>query len=203
MTQYRLYLAGVLAGTLAADYRAKGTDLCARAALSALGLIDMRNVIVIKGNRSEFAHVITTVGKAAAAGAGYLMATNGTLVTSNFYYLYNIGIGFVATNCKLYPLAEDGSFLVHTAAHRWLIAGNYHFGNIDNILKKLVFPRKAGYLAQHLIFQMLYLGIKFSHKLLPSKTHAANYRLQSLGRFVHFSNFIVRQLLCQYASDSG
>ena len=79
-----LDLAGILAGTLTADDRSIGADLCASSALLTLGLVNMSYVLMIKGDGTKFTYVLATVCKTATAGIGNLITADGAFVTSNF-----------------------------------------------------------------------------------------------------------------------
>ena len=111
----------------------------------------MRYVIVVKGKRTEFTNVLTAVSKTAAASVSYLKAANGTLVASDLDNLNNVGVIPISAKRKLYSLAENCSFLVYTATHGGLFAGNELCGYVEEVLKKLILPRESGYLAQNLI----------------------------------------------------
>jgi hypothetical protein len=107
----------------------------------------MRNVIVIKGDSSELTNVLAAVSETSATGVGDLISANGTLVASNLNDLDNIRVVFISTHRKLYALSEDRALLIYTATHRRLVTGYGLFGNIHNILKKLILPREACYFA--------------------------------------------------------
>jgi hypothetical protein len=107
----------------------------------------MRNVIVIKGDSPELTNVLAAVSETTTTGVSNLIATNGTLVASNLNDLDNIRVVFISTHRKLYTLSEDRALLIYTATHRWLVTGHELFGNIHNILKKLILPREACYFA--------------------------------------------------------
>ena len=108
------------------------------------------------------AHVLAAVRKAAAARLGDDMAADRALVAGDLDNFDDIRIMLVAAHCELDALLHDRALLIDTAAHCRLI--------LDDQLRDLVvcseeiilkpIPRN---LAQYLVFQVLYLGIKFSH----------------------------------------
>ena len=160
-----LDLAGVLTGAGALYDRGIGADLRAGTALDALRLVDMRNVILVEGERALLADVLATVRKTSAAGVCHLVSADGTLVARDLDNLDDVGILSVAADRKLDSLAEDRTLLINTAAHGRLVSGNDRLRNVDAILEQSVVPGKARYLAQDLIFQMLYFCIEFTHFL--------------------------------------
>ena len=121
---------------------------------------------MIVGDRTKLTNVLAAMCKASAAGIRYLKSANGAFVTSDLNYLYNVGITLVAAHSKLYSLTENSSFLVDAATHCGLVTRNELLGNIHDIVKKLILPRKTCYFLEHLIFKMLYLGIKFSNSIM-------------------------------------
>ena len=97
------------------------------------------------------------------------MAADRTLVACDVDDLNDIGIGAVSSHRELHALRKNRPLLIDAAAHGRLIPRYNRLGNIDDVFKKLVTPCKPRDLAEHLIFQMLYFGIKFSHsRYLPS-----------------------------------
>jgi hypothetical protein len=142
-----LDLARVLAGTLAADDCGVGANLGARATFAAFGFIDVCHVVVVKGESTKLAHVLTTVSQASAAGVGYFISANGAFIASDVNDLNDVGVAFVATHCNFDAFTENGSLLVNTATHGGLLSGSELLGNVHYVLQKLILPRKASYLA--------------------------------------------------------
>lgn len=165
----RLYLAGVLAGALTADYSGVGADLGARSAADAEGFVDVRHMLVVKGYRVATADVLAAVSQTAAAGVCDLVAAHGAFVTGDLYDLYDVGIFLVSAHGELYALGEDRALLVNAAAHRGGGAGNDLRRYVKDRLKKRVVPRLTRDLAQDLVFEMLNFGIEFSHFELSLK----------------------------------
>ena len=129
----------------------------------------MRDMCLVKRNGAAAANILTSVRKTPAAGLRNLVAADRTLVTCDVDDLNHIGIGAVPAHGKLHSLRKNRPLLVDAAAHGRLIPRHNRLGNIDDVFKKLVTPCKPRNLAEHLIFQMLYFGIKFSHsRYLPS-----------------------------------
>ena len=111
------HLAGVLAGTLAADDSRVGAHLGTSTALLALGLVDVRHVVLVKGQSAELADVLATVRQAPAAGVGNLVAADGTFVAGDIDDLYDVGVVGVTAHGDLDALSDDGALLIDTAAH--------------------------------------------------------------------------------------
>ena len=61
---------------------------------------------------------------------------------------------------------KDGAFLINAASHGRGVSRHDDFGNVEHLFKQRVIPRKPCDFTEHLIFKMLYLCIKFSHKIL-------------------------------------
>ena len=122
----------------------------------------MRSLVLVERDGAAAAHVLAAVRKAAAARLGDDMAADRALVAGDLDDFDDIRIMLVAAHCELDALLHDRALLIDTAAHRRLI--------LDDQLRDLVvcseeiilkpIPRN---LAQYLVFQVLYLGIKFSH----------------------------------------
>ena len=125
----------------------------------------MRFLVLVKGQRVEFANILAAVGKAAAAGFRDFIAADGTFIAGNFNNLNHVRIRAVAPDSCLDALRNYCAILVYAAARRRLVIGNDSFRNIVNILKQRSVPCFARNLAQNLIFCVLYLGIELSSGL--------------------------------------
>ena len=137
----------VVTRTLTANDCGIRTNLGARAALLTFGFINMRYVVRVKGNRAELTNVLTAVRKTSSASVGDFITAHRTLVASDLDYLDDVRILSVSAHRELNTFSKDRSFFIHTATHRRLIAGNDLLGNVHHILKKLILPCKASYLA--------------------------------------------------------
>ena len=123
-------------------------------------------MVFVKRDCPETAYVLTAVGKTATTGICNLEAAYGALVAGNFDDLDDIAVVPVAAHGELHALAEDGALLEHAAAHGRRLSGNDDLGNIQYVFKQRVVPRVARDLAQHLVLEVLHLGIEFSHAVL-------------------------------------
>ena len=124
----------------------------------------MRHVIVVEAQSAEFTNVLSTVRKAAATGVGYLKAAYGTFVAGDVDDLDNVWVILVAAYGELYALTEYCPFLVNAASHSRLFSGDQLRGDIHKIIQKLILPSEARDLAENLIFKILNLSIKLSHR---------------------------------------
>ena len=124
--------------------------------------------------RAEAADVLASVCEAAAAGVGHLVTAHRALVAGDLDDLNHIGI--VACRRPLRSSsrsAKDRALLVYAAAHRRSVSRHDRRRYIKQVIEQCVVPRQLCDLAQDLVFQMLYLGIEFSHLLSPSRRRAA------------------------------
>ena len=154
-------VAGALARPHALNDCVIGAGVEALSAFHTFGLVD-HGAVVHNADRALRADVHALVGDAAAAGFGDAHALDRALVAGDLDNFDDIRIMLVAAHCELDALLHDRALLIDTAAHCRLI--------LDDQLRDLVvcseeiilkpIPRN---LAQYLVFQVLYLGIKFSH----------------------------------------
>ena len=128
----------------------------------------MRYVLRVEGDRAPAAYILAAVSQTAAAGVGDFVAAYGALITGNVDDLDHIGIGTVAAHGQTNAFRQDGALLVNTAAHGGLSPGNDRLGDIQHMFHQRAVPRLPGHLTQHLVFQMLYFGIKLTHSAAPS-----------------------------------
>ena len=100
-------------------------------------------MVAVKADCAKPANVFTAVCQAAAAGVGYFVTANRALVTCNFNNFNNVRVMTVAAHSNFNPFANDGSFLINTAACGRYVAGNYCFRYVHKVFQKPVFPGKA------------------------------------------------------------
>ena len=136
-------------------------------------------MVLVKSDCSKFAHVFTAVCKTTTASIGDFKSAYGTFITGDFNDFDDIGVVFVPSHGKLHSFAEDCTFFIYTAAHGRLVSGDKTLGNVDEIFKELIFPRKTCHFTQHFIFQILHFGIKFTHFIPPLE-------ITYLDTFAHF-----------------
>ena len=107
---------------------------------------------MIKGYGTEFADVLATVCKTAAASVRDFVTAYGAFVASDVDNLDDVGVLFVSADRELNAFAENCSFLVYAATHRRFVAGNDLLGDIHHPLEECAVPREACNLTQNLIF---------------------------------------------------
>ena len=154
-------LAGVFARTLLVDNGAVGAHFGALAALYTLGFVNVGVKVLVKGDGAYPASVLTAVGNAATAGVADIVAGHGALVAGNVDHFNDIGVVFIAAHGQLDALFHNGPLFVDAAAHGGFLLddqlGDFRIGVQQTVLKGI-----TGNLTKNLIFQVLYLGIKFS-----------------------------------------
>ena len=101
----RADLAGFNAGTLEVHNRAVGADLRALTALNALGFINVRLLLAVKGYGSPAANVLTAVRKTTAARLGHFVTAHRALIAGYLNNFDNIGIFSIPAHCNFNPLA--------------------------------------------------------------------------------------------------
>ena len=148
------------------DDRGIRADLGALTALNALALVDVSDVVMVKGDRAALADVLTAMRQAAAAGGGDFIAGSRAFVAGDVDDLDHVVVVLVAAHGDLHALAENGALLEDAAAHGGFLAGGDDLGNIKDILQQCAVPGVAGDLTQHLVLEVLYLRIEFSHGIL-------------------------------------
>ena len=151
-------------------------------------------MLVIKGNGTLAAGILTAVSQTAAAGIGHAVTGCGAFVTGDLEYLYDIRVLLVAAHGKTDPLCEYGPFLIDTASHGGFVTGNNGLGNRQDIFKEGIIPGPGRHFPQHLVFQILYFCIKLSHNHLPSYSEIAHldplpHTGQRIGQFLHKIHF--------------
>ena len=99
-----LYLAGTNTGSFKILDRAVGADLCALPAFYAFAFIDMRLLLMIKGNGSSFADILASMRKAAPAGLGYFIAAHRALIAGNIDHFDDIRVVFISAHRNFNPL---------------------------------------------------------------------------------------------------
>ena len=124
-------------------------------------------MVMIKGDGAAPACILTPVCQTSTAGIRHLIPDGGTVITCNVNDLNDIAAGFAAHG-QLDPFGKDCTFLVDAAPHRRHFPGNNHLGNVHDIFKQSVVPRLTGHFPQHLVFEILNLGIKFTHDSMYS-----------------------------------
>jgi hypothetical protein len=177
---------GVLAGAFPIHNSAVRAHLGALAAFHTFCFVDMRLMFIVKGNRTAFANVLKPVSQAAPAGIGDLVAYGGAVITGNINYLNNVSA--VSTAHRQFDaFGQNGPFLVNAAAHSGDFAGYNRFGNVQHVFQQGIIPGLPGYLPEHLVFQMLYLGIKLPHNdsLKITDFDAFPHLFQSFRQFLH------------------
>ena len=94
---------------------------------------------------------------------------------------------------KAAQLHDIGKIGVHAAAHGGHLAGHDHFGNIQHVVQQRVAPGLACHFPQHLVFQILYLGIEFTHgfSLEITDFDALAHLFERLRQFLHQVHFNV------------
>ena len=172
----RLYLAGVLAGALTADYSGVG-------AVDAAFLVDMGMMMLIMRYRAFGTCILTAMCDTSAAVVGDNISARRAVVTGNVERLDNVRIFSVAAGRKLDALGQNSPLLIHTAAHGGHLAWDYLLRYIKYRFCEIAFPCMLGYCAQHLVFQMLDFGVKLVHKF-PS-SHLFVLILKRNSRFVN------------------
>ena len=155
-----LDLAGVLARTGMMDDGRVGADLRAHAALNALVLVDVGHVVVVKVDRAAAADVLAAVHQAALAHARNLIAGGGTFVTGDIEHADHVFAH--SAHGLLDALNQNGPLFVHAAAHGGLGAGHDLFGQVQHVDGQGVAPGGGCHLPQNVVFEELYLGIKFA-----------------------------------------
>ena len=103
--------------------------------------------------------------KTSSASVRDFISANGALIAGNINNLDNVRIILVSAHRKVYALLENGSFLINAATHCRSFSRNDYFRDIVKVFVQSVFPCLSGNLSQNLVFQMLYLCVKFSHTL--------------------------------------
>ena len=126
-----------------------------------LGLINMRDVLIVKGYRAEAADILAPVCETSAAGVGHLISADRTFVARYFNDLDNIRVVAVSAHSDLYPLGKYGALLINAASHGRRIARDDDIRDIEHILQQRIVPCLSCHLAEDLIFKVLYLCIEF------------------------------------------
>ena len=126
-------------------------------------------MVFIKADCAAAAYILAAVRQASATSIRHLKAAGWALVAGDVDDLDHIGVGTVAAHGQTNAFRQDGALLVHAAAHGGLLAGHNDLGNIQHVFQQRILPRLPRHLAQHLIFEVLYLGIELTHgiALLP------------------------------------
>ena len=161
-----LDLAGILAGTPTADNGCVGADSGTGSALLTLGLVDVRHMILVKGDGSEPTGILASVCQTATAGVGNFITTHRAFIASRLDYLDHVRIAGISAHSELHAISKNCALLVYTAAHGRRIARNNLLRNIQHFLQQRVIPRQLRNLTQNFILQVLNLCIKFSHNIL-------------------------------------
>ena len=186
-----LYLAGLLTGTYMARNRAVRTHRRALAALLALGGIDARLLVLVKRDRTRRARRLTTVRNTAAAVHADFITAYRTFVTCDRYYLNHVGLVLMTAHGKLYAFLKYRAFLVYAAAHRGLGAGSKLLGYVDITIGQIVGIGMTRYFAQYLIFKLLDIGVKNTHK--SASVIICRY-IPLATQMLVMGNFVSRQL---------
>ena len=127
----------------------------------------MRFLIGVERNRAATADILTAMRQATATGLGNFIAADRTFVASDVDDADDALVFVLCVDTphrKLHALAQNGALFIYTAAHRRHFSGNDLLRNIQNILRQCAFPIRTRNLAQHFVFQMLYFGVKLSHR---------------------------------------
>ncbi|CCX36779.1 putative uncharacterized protein [Clostridium sp. CAG:1013] len=154
-------LAGVLTGTLLVDNGAVRAHLSALAALHALGFVDMSPQMLVKSDGSYAASVLAPVSNTAPAGVADIVTGHGALIASDVDDLDDVGVLLIAAHSHLDTLSHDGALFVDAAPHSGLFLHD-ELGDLGIGVQQPVLKSVPGYLAEHLVFEILYLGVKFS-----------------------------------------
>ena len=96
-----VHFAGNFTRTVAGSDGAVRTYCRTFSAFFAFVGIYMSFLVGIEGNRTEIAGFFASVSNTSAAGIGYGIATDRTLVTGDVKNFNDIGIVFVAAHCQL------------------------------------------------------------------------------------------------------
>ena len=158
-------LAGALAGADVLGDGAVGAGLHATAAGNALVVVNHRRM-VREGNRTLGAGVGAAVGNAAAAGVADGHLADGALVAGDGQHLHLGGVAGMAAHGHLYPLGDNGPFLVDAAAHGGLGPGDDGLRDGQQFLPQLVLLGQAGHLTKHFVLQLLYVCVELGHDFL-------------------------------------
>ena len=186
-----LYLAGLLTGAYMARNRAVRTHRRALAALLALGGIDARLLVLVKRDRTRRTRRLTTVRNTAAAVHADFITAYRTFVTCDRYYLNHVGLVLMTAHGKLYAFLKYRAFLVYAAAHRGLGAGSKLLGYVDITIGQIVGIGMTRYFAQYLIFKLLDIGVKNTHK--SASVIICRY-IPLATQMLVMGNFVSRQL---------
>ena len=126
-------------------------------------------MVFIKADCAAAAHILAAVRQAPAAGVCHFIAAHRALVAGDVDDLDHVGVVGAAAHGQFDALGQDGALLVYAAAHGGLLARHNDLGNIQHVFQQRILPRLPRHLAQHLIFEVLYLGIELTHgiALLP------------------------------------
>ena len=139
------------------------TNLAACAAFLALGFVDVGNVVLVKSDCAEFAHVLATVSKTAAACVGHFVAAHRAFVAGNVNDFDYIGVGFVTAHCYFYTFGKNSTFLVNATTHCGYFARDNALRDVYCRFGKAIRPRFTSDFTQNFVLQMLNFCIEFSH----------------------------------------
>ena len=162
----RLDFTGVFTGALAIHNGGIGANPRAGTAIHAFCFINVRHM-VMEADGALGTDVLTAACQTPSAGVGDLIAAHGALITGNINDLNDIGVLLIAAHCHAHPFAEDRTLLVDAAINGLGIAGRQLPRDRQHIIQQSIVPRLPRHLPQHLVFDILYLGIKLSHGFSP------------------------------------
>ena len=109
------------------------------------------------------ASVHAVMSDTAAAGVRHLIAVKRTLVTSNVDHLDHVRIRLISADRELHTFRKNRALFINTTAQRRRFPGHNDLRDLRDMLQKRTVPCHSRRFAQHLIFQVLNLSIKFSH----------------------------------------
>jgi len=154
--------AGRFARAFAVGNGAIGADARAFSAVDAFFFIDMRLLVLIKGDRAHGADVFTAVRNAAAAGIRHFIAAHRAFIAGNIQNFYDVRVFLISPKRHSDALADDRPLLIDATAHRRLFARDDLRRDFQHRPIQLIFKGIPRHFPQHFVFQMLNFGIKFS-----------------------------------------
>ena len=143
------------------DDGAVRANLGALAALYTLGFVNVGTQMLVKGNGAPAAGVLAAMGNTAPAGVADIVAGHGAFIAGNINDFDDVGVVLVPAHSQLDPLLHHGALLVDAAPHGGLLLDN-QLGNLGIGVQQPVLKGVAGNLPQHLVLQVLNLGVELS-----------------------------------------